>query len=51
MGGGGKVIRVMTLVGQAHGDYLLIQMHFRMHHVVVRFSQFSSPQAKKIVKI
>jgi len=30
-----------------YADHLFIQIYFRMHHLVVRFSKFSSPQAAK----
>ena len=52
MEGGGEVIRVMT--GQAgrcrerrHADHIFIQIYSRMHHFVVKFSKFSSPQAAR----
>jgi len=32
--------------GQA-GDHIFIEMYFRMHHFVVKFSKFSSPQVAR----
>jgi len=31
----------------AHHIFIQIQIYFRMHHFVVKFSQFSSPQAAR----
>jgi len=30
-----------------YADHIFIQIYFRMHHFVVEFSQFSSPQAAR----
>ena len=30
-----------------YADHMFIQIYFRMHHIVVKFSEFSSPQAAK----
>jgi len=35
------------LCGRCCADDIFIQIHFRMHHFVVKFSKFSSPQAAK----
>ena len=43
MGDGGEMTRVMT----RYADHIFIQIYFRMHHFVVKFSQFSLLQAAK----
>jgi len=30
-----------------YADHIFIQIYFRMHHFVVKFAQFSSPQAAR----
>ena len=30
-----------------YADHIIIQTYFRMHHFVVKFSKFSSPQAAR----
>jgi len=30
-----------------YADHIFIQIYFRMHHIVVKFAQFSSPQAAR----
>jgi len=30
-----------------YADHIFIQIYFRMHHFVVKFSKFSSPQAAR----
>jgi len=30
-----------------YADHIFIQMYFKMHHFVVKFSKFSSPQAAR----
>ena len=30
-----------------YADHIFNQMYFRMHHFVVKFSKFSSPQAAR----
>ena len=36
---------MMIIIDNA--DHIFIQIYFRMHHFVVKFSKFSSPQAAK----
>ena len=33
--------------GTIYADHIFIQIYFRMHHFVVKFSNFSSPQAAR----
>jgi len=30
-----------------YADHIFIQIYFRMHHLVVKFSKFSSPQSAR----
>jgi len=32
---------------RSYADHISIQIYFRMHHFVVKFSKFSSPQAAR----
>jgi len=40
-----RAIRTGRCRERLYADHMFIQIYFRMHHVVVRFSKFSSPQA------
>ena len=33
--------------GTIYADHIFIQIYFRMHHFVVKFSNFSSPQVAR----
>ena len=44
--GGGEVIRVMT-GWSSYADHTFIQIYFRMHNFVVKFSKCFSPQAAR----
>ena len=58
-GGGGEVIRVISLCyilrairtgrcrERRYADHIFIKAYFTMHHFVVKFSKFSSPQAAR----
>jgi len=32
-----------------YADHIFIQIYFRMHHFVVKFSKFSSPQEARVI--
>jgi len=42
---------ILTAIGarrcreRRNADHMFVEIYFRMHHFVVRFSKFSSPQA------
>jgi len=38
-------IRVGRSREQRYADHIFVQIYFRMHHFVVKFSKFSSPPA------
>jgi len=40
-----RVIRAGRCRERRYVDHIFIQIYFRMHHFVVKFSKFSSPQA------
>jgi len=40
-----KAIRPGRCRERRYADHIFIQIYFRMHHFVVRFSKFTSPQA------
>jgi len=42
-----RAIRVGRCGERRYADHVFIQMYFRMHHFVVKFSKFSSPQAAR----
>ena len=42
-----RTIRAGRWRERRYADHIFIQMYFRMHHFVVKFSQVSSPQAAK----
>jgi len=45
------ILRAMGEAGVENGaiyaDHMFIQIYFKMHHFVVKFSQFFSPQAAR----
>ena len=45
MGGGSGVKAGVR--ERRYADHIFIQIYFRMHHFVVKFSKFSSPQAAR----
>jgi len=42
-----RAIRAGRCRERRYADHIFIQIHFRMHHFVVRFSKSSSPQAAR----
>ena len=42
-----RAIRAGRCRERRYADHIFIQMYFRMHHFVVKFSKFSSPQAAR----
>ena len=42
-----RAIRAGRCRERRYADHIFIQIYFRMHHFVVKFSKFSSPQAAK----
>ena len=42
-----RAIRAGRCRERRHADHIFIQVYFRMHHLVVKFSKFSSPQAAR----
>jgi len=40
-----RAIRAGSCIERRYADHIFIQMYFRIHHFVVEFSKFSSPQA------
>ena len=42
-----RAIRAGRCRERRYADHIFIQIYFRMHHFVVRFSKFSSPQAAR----
>jgi len=42
-----KAIRTGRCRDRLYADHIFIQIYFRMHHFVVKFSKFSSPQAAR----
>ena len=42
-----RAIRAGGCRERRYADHIFIQIHFRMHHFVVKFSKFSSPQAAR----
>jgi len=41
-----RAIRAGKCRERSYADHIFIQIYFRMHHFVVKFSKFSSPQAE-----
>jgi len=42
-----RAIRAGRCRERRYADHILIQIYFRMHHFVVKFSKFSSPHAAR----
>jgi len=42
-----RAIRAGRCRERRYADHIFIQIYFRMHHIVVKFSKFSSPQAAR----
>jgi len=42
-----RAIRAGSCREQVYADHIFIQIYFRMHHFVVKFSKFYSPQAAR----
>ena len=42
-----RAIRAGSCRERRYADHIFIQIYFRMHHFVVKFSKFSSPQAAR----
>ena len=42
-----RAIRTCRCRERRYADHIFIQIYFRMHHFVVRFSEFSSPEAAR----
>jgi len=42
-----RAIRASRCRERRYADLIFIQIYFRMHHFVVKFSKFSSPQAAR----
>jgi len=44
-----SVCHILRATGadRRYADQIFIQIYFKMHHFVVKFSQFSSPQAAR----
>jgi len=42
-----KAIRAGTCRERRYADHIFIQIYFRVHHFVIKFSKFSSPQAAR----
>ena len=42
-----RAIRAGRCRERRYADHIFIQIYFRMHHSVVKFSKFSSPQAAR----
>ena len=42
-----RAIRVGSCRERRYADHIFIQINFRMHHFVVKFSKLSSPQAAR----
>jgi len=42
-----RAIRAGRCREQRYADHIFIQVYFRMHHFVVTFAKFSSPQAAR----
>jgi len=42
-----RAIRAGRCRERRYADHIFIQIYFRMHHLVVKFSKFSSPQAAR----
>jgi len=42
-----RAIRADRCKERRYADHIFIQIYFRMHHFVVKFSKFSSPQAAR----
>jgi len=42
-----RAIRAGRCIERRYADHILIQIYFRMHHFVVKFSKFSSPHAAR----
>jgi len=43
-----RAIRAGRCRERRYADHIFIQIYFRMHHFVVEFSKFSSPQAGEL---
>jgi len=42
-----RAIRAGRCRERRYADHIFIQIYFRLHHFVVKFSKFSSPQAAR----